>query len=107
MTADELKEQIAQAFAEAKPGEIGVRTASAIDSRYDEDQPDKLAAARRADARERHWSQIPHEVLAADPAVFSYFDERGFLFVLPAVMSWRLAPDYDDRWRRENRGGEE
>ena len=51
----------------------------------------RYAQAHAADI-EDNWQDIPDEVLAADSAVFSYLDDAGFKFVMPAIMRWSLRP---------------
>ena len=101
----DLIRTIEVAFAGTPRGRVGIREASARDSRLDpgelyEDRV-RFEQALRDDARESDWTQIPGDVIAADPAVFSHLDDAGFAFVLPAVMRWALAIDFDreqDPW---------
>jgi hypothetical protein len=96
----DLIERIEQAFRNIPRGEIGIREAAAIDARLYEgglhEDKKRYAQAGAADMEE-NWHDIPDEVLAADSAVFSYLDDAGFKFVMPAVMRWGLKPTTLDK----------
>jgi hypothetical protein len=95
----ELADRIERAFRGVPRGRIGIREASAIDSRLDEN--DKRYMAARAEDQQPDWRDIPAEVLACDPGVFPHLDDQGFKFVLPAMMRWTIGIAFDsvvDRW---------
>ena len=95
-----LIKRIEQAFQDIPRGEIGIREAGAMDARLHEAGPHedkrRYAQARAADI-EKQWQDIPDETLAANGAVFSYLDDAGFKFVMPAVMRWSLKPATFDK----------
>ncbi|MEA3150171.1 MAG: hypothetical protein QOD56_1110 [Gammaproteobacteria bacterium] len=95
-----LIERIEEAFREVPRGEIGIREAAAMDARLYEgglhEHKARYARARAADIEE-NWQDIPDEVLAAGNAVFTYLDDAGFKFVMPAVMRWSLKPSTIDK----------
>jgi hypothetical protein len=90
-----LIKRIEEAFRNIPRGEVGIREAAAIDARLYEgglhEDKRRNAQARAADI-EQNWQDIPDEVLAADNAVFTYLDDAGFKFVIPAIMRWSLNP---------------
>jgi hypothetical protein len=95
-----LIKKIEQAFQDIPRGEIGIREAAAMDARLQEAEPheDKRRYAQicAADIEEK-WQDIPDEALAANNAVFSYLDDAGFKFVMPAIMRWSLKPATFDK----------
>jgi hypothetical protein len=89
----ELVDRIERAFSGVPRGRIGIREASAIDSRLAEVSKEYVTA--RAEDQETDWRDIPYEVLACDPGVFPHLDDQGFKFVLPAMMRWTIAIAFD------------
>jgi hypothetical protein len=96
----DLAKRIEQAFRRVPRGEVGIREAAAMDARLNEgglhEDKRRYAQARAADV-EDNWQDIPDEVLAAENGVFSYLDDAGFRFVMPAVMRWSLKPTTLDK----------
>jgi hypothetical protein len=46
----------------------------------------------RARARDvdTHWTEVSADAMASRSSVFSFFDEKGFRYYLPAYMTWTL-----------------
>jgi len=90
-----LIKRIEQAFRNIPRGEVGIREAAAMDARLYEgglhEDKKRYAQSRAADIEE-NWQEIPDEVLAADNAVFTYLDDAGFKFIMPAIMRWSSKP---------------
>ena len=86
VTVDRIA-QIERAFAGVPRGLIGLREANALDDRLDETDPAALVAFRLADI-ETDWRKIPEKILLANPSVFSFLDDAGLKFVIPAVFTW-------------------
>jgi hypothetical protein len=97
-----LIKKVELAFQDIPRGEIGIREAAAMDARWHEAGPHedkkRYAQARAADIG-KQWQDIPDEALAANSAVFSYLDDAGFKFVIPAIMRWSLKPTTLDKNR--------
>jgi hypothetical protein len=95
-----LIKRIERAFQDIPRGKIGIREAAAMDARLHEaglrEDKRRHAQIRAADVEEQ-WRDIPDEALAANCAVFSYLDDAGFKFVMPAIMRWSLLLTTSDK----------
>lgn len=97
LPSEELKILIKRAFSGVKRGQgMTMHQALAID---DYGSLEEVETARQKDT-DQDWSDIPFEILA-DPAmsvIFSYLDDAGFKYYLPAAMTLSLDPV----WRSES-----
>lgn len=87
MLIAKLGQQISDAFADVTRGDgITLHEADVLDA-YETDA--ELAAARRVNT-DRHWSEVPDDLIERFPSVFAFLDAVGFHYYLPAYMWWTL-----------------
>lgn len=92
MTREQLIEEIREAFADVERGEgTTLREARVMDGYGTEEEQKK---AREQDT-DRHWWEIPREVLEEHGDVHPFLNAEGFRYYLPAFLTWSLK--YADR----------
>jgi hypothetical protein len=87
MTAEDVILEIERAFdGVARDDGITLHEARALD--------DYASDAERAQARlrdtESRWQDVPQEDIEREYTIFSFLDDRGFRYYLPAYMTWML-----------------
>ena len=93
MPTDPIIQLIREAFADVRKEDgIGPREAQAYDDRV---ETSELEAARKADV-EQQWWDIPDSFKAYSGALLSFSDQKGFLFLLPLVMTSAIDGTGDD-----------
>ena len=87
MTANDVILEIERAFdSVARGGGITLHEAVAMDD-YASDE--ERARARLLDTESR-WQDVPDGVIEREYTVFSFLDDAGFRYYLPAYMTWAL-----------------
>ncbi|MCB9848239.1 MAG: hypothetical protein H6814_07465 [Phycisphaeraceae bacterium] len=95
-----LIRQIEAAFRNVdRIGATSLHQASAIDD-YASDR--EIEEAGRLD-RDKHWTEIPGELLEQHCNALGFFDVKGWVYHLPAYMRWSLhrADGGHDNWMKD------
>lgn len=87
MTAEDVIQEIERAF-DGVPRDDGITLHEAV--ALDNYASDMERAQARLQDTESRWQDVPAQDIEREYTVFSFLDDKGFRYYLPAYMTWAL-----------------